>query len=115
MAEKPEWYESTLQEQLAMNEQTWSTLQENGVDDSTELSLDFAYDAPGETEAEALATHLRAETDYEVSVEDGWVSGSTKPMRVSREILDQWVERMVAAGAEHGPCQFDGWGAELPD
>jgi hypothetical protein len=27
-------------------------------------------------------------------------------------ILNQWVAWMVTAGAEHGPCKFDGWGAQ---
>ena len=42
------------------------------------------------------------------------VRGSTQRTTISLDILDQWVEWMVAAGAEHGRCLFDGWGVQIP-
>jgi hypothetical protein len=42
------------------------------------------------------------------------VTGSTQPTPVSLDILHRWVGWMVAAGAENGGCDFDGWGAEAP-
>jgi regulator of ribonuclease activity B len=106
-----------------MNRQTWAALQEHGVDASSEIRLDFFYVAPGQPEAEDLGAFLRTATDYQVDVdfiERGvrrrklWsVTGSTQPTSVSPEILDQWVRWMVAAGAEHGGCEFDGWGAAV--
>lgn len=82
----------------------------------------FFYDAPGQAGAEALGEFLRRETDYDVDapgIEEGvgseerWsVTGSTQPTVVSLEVLDQWVGWMVAAGAENGGCEFDGWGPE---
>ena len=110
--------EATLRQQLAMNRETWKKLQEHGVDETTELRLDFFYDGPGEAEANELAAFLRAETDYEVAVdpEEGWaVNGTTRATTISLEILDDWVRWMVAAGAEHGGCEFDGWGAQVPE
>jgi hypothetical protein len=40
------------------------------------------------------------------------VAGSTQLTRISPEILDQWVDWMVAAGLERN-CEFDGWGTEI--
>lgn len=105
-----------------MNTQTWAALQEHEVDELTELRLDFFYVARGQSEAEALGEFLRRETDYDVDVRSirkgmlskkQWsVTGSTQPTMVSLDILNQWVGWMVAAGAENGGCEFDGWGAQ---
>lgn len=124
MTETPAWAEDVLRRQLAMNAQTWTAVQEHGVDESTRLRLDFYYVAPGESEAEALGAFLRAETDYDVDVHSTkkgmlskkqWsVTGSTQPTEISLGILNQWVGWMVAAGVENGGCEFDGWGAQAP-
>ncbi len=124
MTETAAWVQDVLDQQLAMNEQTWAALQEHGADASTHLRLEFFYIAPGQTEAEALGDFLRHETDYDVDVHSmkkgmlskkQWsVTGSTQPTPVSLDILNQWVGWMVAAGAENGGCEFDGWGAEAP-
>jgi hypothetical protein len=114
----------SLESQLAMNGQTWQTLQEHGATEESELRLDFVYFAPGEQEANELAAFLRAETDYEVQVDSStsgllrrraWtVSGTTQKTQLTLDVLDTWVEWMVAAGTENGQCEFDGWGAEVP-
>ena len=117
----PVWYESTLSLQLSMNPQTWEALQGCGVDESSELSLEFSYAAPGEEQAEALVAYVRAETDYQIDTRSNkkgllakrtWmVVGQTQPTRVSLDVLNDWVAWMVATGAQHGGCEFDGWGA----
>ena len=111
-----EWVQDVLARQLAMNAQTWEALQRYGVDESTELVLDFFYVAPSEHAAWELAAFLKAQTDYTIMVSTGpyGVKGSTQPTAVSLEILDEWVDWMVSAGAEHGECEFDGWGAQVP-
>jgi hypothetical protein len=38
------------------------------------------------------------------------VTGTTQPTKVSLDILNDWVESMVAAGFDRD-CAFDGWGA----
>jgi len=124
MTELPAWARDTLNRQLSMNLQTWAALQEHGVDESTEVRLDFFYVASGQSEAEALGGFLRRETDYEVDVhavkkgllsKRQWsVTGSSQPTPVSLDILNAWVGWMVAAGAENGGCDFDGWGAQVP-
>jgi hypothetical protein len=100
--------------QLSMTSDTWEALQRHGVTAQTELRLDFFYEAPGATEAADLASFLHAETDYDVESDAQSVTGTTQPTTVSAEILDQWVRWMVLAGAEHGRCAFDGWGAQVP-
>jgi hypothetical protein len=97
-----------------MNPETWGALREHGVTEQTELRLDFFYMAPDRESAETLARFLRDETDYEVEANAEGVAGSTQTTTVSAEVLDDWVTWMVLAGHEHGRCEFDGWGAEVP-
>ncbi len=120
-----EWYEQLLELQLRTNRDIWAGLQEHGVDEDSELRLGFIYLAPGEPEARAVVDFLRAETDYDADVrsrrdddgsdgEESWfVIGTTQPTPVTLELLDDWTEWMIAAGAAEGPCAFDGWAAQL--
>lgn len=119
-----EWYEQLLEHQLQRNRDLWAGLREHGFEDDDELRLGFIYVAPGEQEAQGLAAYLRDETDYELSArprpgddadaEPDWiVIGTTQPTPITLELLDDWCEWMIAAGAEVGPCAFDGWVAQL--
>ena len=119
-----EWYEQLLELQLRRNRDIWAGLQEHGLGADVELRLGFIYRAPGEPEAQSLVDFLREETDYEVDVrsrpddgpegEPSWfVIGTTQPTPVTLELLDDWAEWMIAAGAVEGPCAFDGWAAQL--
>jgi hypothetical protein len=121
----PEWYEGTLTRQLQMNPATWEALQKHGVTEESQLRLDFFFNAPSKPKAEQLAAFLRTEIDYDVVIgqhkkkgllaKPGWtVEGKTQPTSASLEILNDWVTWMVGAGAEHGACQFDGWGTQPP-
>jgi hypothetical protein len=121
MSEQPEWYERILELQLRENPEIWARFQEEGIDED-ELRLGFIYLAPSETAANELAGFLRGNTDYEVEVHSqrtrkvgktSWlVVGATQPAFLTLELLDEWVEWMVAAGAAEGPCAFDGWAAQ---
>lgn len=119
-----EWYDDLLELQLRRNRDLWANLQEHiGGDD--ELRLGFVYLAPGEQEAQSLVAFLRAQTDYDVDVrsrldgdgddaEMAWfVIGTTQPTPLTIDVLDDWVEWMIAAGAAEGPAAFDGWAAQL--
>lgn len=115
---------TNLARQLAMNVETWGALRRNGVTEQTELRLDFMYEAPTRAAADKLIELLRGETDYDVSepLADGrstvartfFVSGNTQATSVSLDVLNQWVDWMVAAGHQSGGCVFDGWGAQVP-
>lgn len=110
-------------EQQEMSAETLAELRARGViDDVTLLRIDFAYDAPGESEAQQLAGFLQEQTDYDVEVTHGprrrfrrsWVvTGRTQMTAVSPDVIAQWIRWMVLAGAEHGECRFDGWGASV--
>ena len=112
-------YRSILAKQIAMNEKTWARLRELGLTDKTEVQLDFLYYASTESDAEGLRVFLVDETDYEVGVHPEansggrWiVSGHTQKTTISKEVLDEWVDWMVAAGFDH-QCEFDGWGTSV--
>ena len=122
MTEESDWYEQLLELQLRRNPEIWAQFMEQEIDDEP-MRLGFIYLSPGMVEAEQLAGFLREQTDYEVEVraqrsdgeaESQWlVVGGTQPTELSLELLDDWVEWMVAAGAAEGPCAFDGWAAQL--
>ena len=113
-------YAELLAKQLAMNAESWRALQQRGVDESTQVRLDFVYHAPNKSAANQLRETLAAETDYDVVVkkEGGllakrWiVEGATQTTSISKSVLDGWVDWMVTAGAQHS-CDFDGWGTEV--
>jgi hypothetical protein len=119
-----EWYEQLLSLQLRTNREIWGNLREHATSAGTELRLGFRYLSPGEPEARALVGFLRTETDYDVEArslqeagadgKEAWlVIGTTQPTPITLELLDSWVEWMIAAGAVEGPCAFDGWAAQL--
>ena len=119
----PDRHARLLKAHLDVNPSSWAALQERGVDEQTPLQLDFEFTMPGEPETRSLMRHLRAETDYEFqggarNRQDGtqqWlVVGTTSPMTLSLEKLDDWVRQMAAHARDGGPGEFDGWGARTP-
>lgn len=111
-------YRALLERHLALNRETWRTLEQHGVTAGSAVRLEFAYRAPSAPTAERLADLLLDRTDYEATVQragegrGGYsVVGTTQLTRLSPEVLDRWVEWMVSAGLEYG-CEFDGWGTE---
>jgi len=116
-------FKALLALQLAMTRQTWQAMTERGATEETLLNLDFFYVASGREEAARLSGFLQRETDYtvsanpesenELSLREWSVAGTTSPTTVSLDILLAWVRWMVLAGQENGPCEFDGWGAQL--
>jgi len=119
-----EWYEQLLELQLRTNRDIWAGLQEHGLAEDAELRLGFIYLAPGRPEAQSLVAFLREETDYDLELrsrrddgpddEESWfVIGTTQPTALTLDLLDDWTEWMIAAGAAEGPCAFDGWAAQL--
>ena len=110
-------YEENIDHQLRMLEITWKAFKEHGVTEETELVLEFVYLAPNKESANSLNEAL---DNYDSSVRSEgllkkkwFVDGSSHPMTVSKEILAQWLDFMVALGWEHD-CEFDGFGASMP-
>ena len=79
--------------------------------------FDFDFLAPAEENAHALATWLRAHTQYDVEVEHrptepgafftGWrVGGQTPPLDPSPRIFEQWLTFVVDAGMAHD-CELE--------
>src|SRR5690242_5034754 len=95
-------YDAILEEQLAMNRQTWAALQRHGLTEDRQIRLDFFYNAPNREAADRLCAVLQEQTDYDVKVETAgsffrryWrVEGRTQDTAVSPAILDQWVTWM---------------------
>jgi hypothetical protein len=118
-----EWYEQLLEQQLERNREIWADLREQRIEDGDELRLGFIYAAPSVAEADQLVAFLSEETDYEMSARprpgddeeadpDWIVIGTTQPTPVTLDLIDDWCEWMIAAGAAEGPCAFDGWAAQ---
>jgi hypothetical protein len=119
VTDEPVWFERILDLQLEKNPETLAGLRSQGVDEGAPVRLEFSYLAPGEAEARELVTFLRGETDYEVEAFERradmpdtapwFVVGLTQPTALTLDLANAWSEWMVAAGAEKGPCAFDGW------
>ena len=92
-----------------MNRGRLAVLLSRGIEVDKEGELGFRYTAEQPSEAQQLAQFLRAETDYEVETTDDEVTGSTKPMPVTPEALDEWLAWMIQAGCDNGRCRFMGW------
>lgn len=96
----------------------WEILVENGLVPGTEVEVDFFY-ARRLDRARALADVLR-QWAYTVAVQKhgtflrrSWlISGSTCPMSLTPESLEQWTASMVALAQEHGAV-FDGCGTAI--
>ena len=65
MDETPDEYARVLAAHLEVNPKSWAALQERGVDEDTELQLDFEFTADDEEATRALMRFLRTTTDYE--------------------------------------------------
>ncbi len=124
MDEAPDEYARVLAAHLEVNPKSWAALQERGVDEDTPLQLDFEFTATDEAATRSLMRFLGMTTDYEYkggarNQDDGaqrWmVLGTTSPMTLSLDELDDWVTRMTDNGREQGPAVFDGWGARVPE
>ena len=111
---------AAVEQQRAMNAETWKALTGAGISEGTPLRLDFLFDAPDHPSAQALTDYLTQSLNYWAAprterrlLRRRWVVfGRTTPVPVSRGFLDEWVETMIRAGVEHGGCDFDGWGTE---
>jgi hypothetical protein len=119
-------YQRALYDHLARNDARWVELAAAGVDARTLLWLEFAFEAPGRREAQALAAAVGEATldgaaEHAVRIEAAglWparrhrVLGETAACYVTRPVLDAWTDRLVREAARAG-CRFLGWTARIP-
>src|SRR3954453_10509253 len=101
--------EDLIATERAINRGRLDLLRMRGIETDAEGTLGFVYMAEQPSDAQRLAQFLRAETDYDVETTDDGVTGSTKPMPVTPEALDEWLAWMIQAGYDYGRCRFQGW------
>jgi hypothetical protein len=112
--------QNMIERQIEMAGATLDALRRAGLTDDKEVQIDFFFDAPNESAAQALVAHLsKNECLNLVAKKSGGflsrkftVTGKTHPTVVTTQILAQWIPWMVEQGVTHG-CEFDGWGAEV--
>jgi hypothetical protein len=104
-----------LVRQLKMNARAWDVLHKNGVMAGDEFCINFEFAAPNHASNEALKDFISNKTDYQVNVASAvsngktWIiQGTTKPLKISEEMVDQWVSDMVRHGMQY-KCKFSGW------
>ncbi|EMK3307615.1 hypothetical protein V9653_004181 [Vibrio vulnificus] len=109
-------YQSNLESQLNMLNETWDSLISNGVNNETELVLEFSHLCPNKASAIQLNDALE---NYESLIRSegfinrSWfVEGYSHPTTVTKDILAQWLDFMVTKGWEF-QCTFDGFGASF--
>jgi len=110
-------YEDNIAHQLRMLNTKWEAFKENGVNEDTELVLEFVYLAPNKESANSLNTALEnydSSTRSRGLLKKKWfVDGKSHPTTVSKETLAQWLDFMITLGWEHS-CEFDGFESSLP-
>lgn len=108
------WHpEALVGREAARNANTWAALQRLGVQEESEIALDFFFQTAGPDADHELAEFLRSATGYQAAVEPDGVSGRTPPIPLSPIALDEWARAMLYAGFEHGHCLFAGWTATI--
>ncbi len=107
-------YKLNLETQLNLLDETWASLISNGVTNETELVLEFSYLCPNKASAIQLNDALGNYESLIISegfINRSWlVEGYSHPTTVTKDILVQWLDFMVAKGWEF-QCIFDGFGA----
>ena len=109
-------YEKLLKQQLAMNVVTFEEFKKKELNPNAEFELDFFYYSKSKDGVNRLSDFLKEETDYHVETSENKglfsVKGHTQKTKINKQMLDDWVDWMVSAGAKFD-CDFDGWGVEL--
>jgi hypothetical protein len=115
MTTKKEFKEN-LAKQLEMNKTTIARLREVGLQNDSDVELDFCYVAPNEITGHKLADSLKRMSNWKIETgySDGSfiIQGTTGKFQFSNDAINQWVKEMCERGQEH-QCVFDGWGASV--
>lgn len=108
-------YKDLLIKQLEMNELAWKDLEKHGVIAEAEFCLNFRFTSPNHARCESLIDFMCRKTNYDVHIapeksfrKNWYIEGATKPFKVSKKQINEWVSEMVRLGMKHD-CKFDGW------
>jgi hypothetical protein len=114
--------DSLLGDELAKDESLWRRWQEDGVTESTNLSVDFSFYATDEAAAQALAESLRRAGMSQVEVRKtrtlwvfkGWTVSAVEEGTWSLEKLQNRSRACCDFAAKHR-ARYEGCGAMMPD
>ena len=108
-------YIQNRDKQLAMAPQTVAQLRNYGVNDHSQLKLEYFFYTNAEGKAAALSqklsgmgytgAHEHSAGDKRLFLVTGW----TSRMKMDDQTVLDWTGRMCDLGREHD-CEFDGWG-----
>lgn len=113
-------FKKSVVKQKEMNSQTLTQLSKYGVDDKSQLSLEFFFYTDKQDKASNLAIELK-KLNYGLETVDKsagdpkiWViTGWTTPIKMDIGSVTNWTEKMCQIGFDND-CDFDGWGTN-PD
>jgi regulator of RNase E activity RraB len=108
-------FRENLALQTKMSPQTLIELRKHGVNDDTNLKLEFFFYTDTQPKAQALLIRLKS-MGYEVRTEPSsddadklLITGWTTPQDMSENAIITWTQKMCHLGYEWD-CEFDGWG-----
>lgn len=100
-------------EQKDFNEQTLYQLSLSGVNDSSNLKLEYHFYTNKLEKANELKKgldNLKFDTSKPIKSDSHWtISGWTQPMNMDIETVTNWCFKMIDLGFKND-CSFDGWG-----
>ena len=101
--------------QLQLSPHVIEQLRDQGVVCDKELELEYFFYTNSEEKAKNLATEI-SKLNYtvsfgvsEVSKDRFLVTGWTTKMKMTDDVVNQWIEQMCELGYKFD-CNFDGWG-----
>jgi tetratricopeptide (TPR) repeat protein len=113
-------FKKSVIRQREMNDQTLTQLSKYGVNDQSQLTLEFFFYTDKQDKASNLAIELK-KLNYNIETVDKsagdsnlWiVTGWTTPIKMDLSAVTKWTEQMCKIGFDND-CDFDGWGTN-PD
>jgi len=114
-----EYYSKIRRRRLAEAKILWSNMLIDGINENTELQMDFKHFCPIENDAINLAKQLsenyEMKTSFDKEQNMWFVYGTTRPYSttVSQENFIKWIEFMADVANSYA-CVFTNWTIEAP-
>lgn len=106
-------FKENTKNQSEMNGQTLGVLSQHGVNQQSELKLDYSFYTNKKEKAEELNSELKTkkyETSDIIKENRYWrIQGWTLKIKMDNNSIDNWTNEMCLLGYKHD-CEFDGWG-----